>query len=157
MDTYLDMLQDSLKKKLDILNKIIAYQREEMDMLKEESMDMEVFDKSIDKKVALAEGIDKLDDGFEQVYDRIREEMIGHKEKYAVQIRAMQDMIGEVTEKNASIQAEESRIKLAVDNYVRRESAALRQKRDNGKAARSYYNNMKKLNYVDSQFMDKKK
>ncbi len=157
MDTYLDMLQDSLKKKLDILNEIIAYQREEMDMLKEESMDMEVFDKSIDKKVALAEGIDKLDDGFEQVYDRIREEMIGHKEKYAVQIRAMQDMIGEITEKNASIQAEESRIKLAVDHYVRRESAALRQKRDNGKAARSYYNNMKKLNYVDSQFMDKKK
>ncbi len=157
MDTYLDMLQDSLKKKLDILNEIIAYQSEEMDMLKEESMDMEVFDKSIDKKVALAEGIDKLDDGFEQVYDRIREEMIGHKEKYAVQIRAMQDMIGEITEKNASIQAEESRIKLAVDNYVRRESAALRQKRDNGKAARSYYNNMKKLNYVDSQFMDKKK
>ncbi len=157
MDTYLDMLQDSLKKKLDILNEIIAYQREEMDMLKEESMDMEVFDKSIDKKVALAEGIDKLDDGFEQVYDRIREEMIGHKEKYAVQIRAMQDMIAEITEKNASIQAEESRIKLAVDNYVRRESAALRQKRDNGKAARSYYNNMKKLNYVDSQFMDKKK
>ncbi len=157
MDTYLDMLQDSLKKKLDILNEIIAYQREEMDMLKEESMDMEAFDKNIDKKVALAEGIDKLDDGFEQVYDRIREEMIGHKEKYAVQIRAMQDMIAEITEKNASIQAEESRIKLAVDHYVRRESAALRQKRDNGKAARSYYNNMKKLNYVDSQFMDKKK
>ncbi len=157
MDTYLDMLQDSLKKKLDILNEIIAYQREEMDMLKEERMDMEAFDKSIDKKVALAEGIDKLDDGFEQVYDRIREEMIGHKEKYAVQIRAMQDMIAEITEKNASIQAEESRIKLAVDHYVRRESAALRQKRDNGKAARSYYNNMKKLNYVDSQFMDKKK
>lgn len=157
MDTYLDMLQDSLKKKLGILNSIMEYQREESDMLKSEGVDMEAFDKNISEKVALAESIDSLDDGFEQVYARIREEMISHKEKYAVQIRKMQDMIGEISEKSVLIQAEENRIKLEVDNFAKRESAALRQRRDNGKAARSYYNNMKKLNYVDSQFMDKKK
>lgn len=156
MDTYLDMLQDSLKKKLEILNKIMAHQEKESGMLKE-NMDMEAFDKSVNDKVALAESIDSLDDGFEQVYDRIRQEMIGHKEKYAVQIRALQDLIAEISEKNVLIQAEENRIRLEVDNYAKRESIALRQKRNNGKAARSYYNNMKKLNYVDSQFMDKKK
>lgn len=157
MDTYLDMLQDSLKKKLDILNRIMEYQREESEMLMGESVDMEAFDKNIQDKVALAESIDSLDDGFEQVYDRVRTEMIDHKEKYAVQIKAMQNMIGEISEKNVLIQAEENRLRLEVDNYAKRESAALRQKRDNGKAARSYYNNMKKLNYVGSQFMDKKK
>lgn len=157
MDVYLDMLQDSLKKKLEILNGIMKYQQEESDMLKSGNMDMEAFDQSINDKVALAEKIDPLDDGFEQVYDRVREEMIAHKEKYAAQIRAMQDMIGEISEKNVLIQAEENRIKLEVDNFAKRESAALRQRLDNGKAARSYYNNMKKLNYVDSQFMDKKK
>lgn len=156
MDTYLDMLQDSLKKKLEILNKIMAHQEKESGMLKE-NMDMEAFDKSVNDKVALAESIDSLDDGFEQVYDRIRQEMIGHKEKYAVQIRVLQDLIAEISEKNVLIQAEENRIRLEVDNYAKRESIALRQKRNNGKAARSYYNNMKKLNYVDSQFMDKKK
>lgn len=157
MDTYLDMLQDSLKKKLEILNRIMEYQREESDMLKSENMDKEAFDKNLSEKVALAEDIDSLDDGFEQVYDRVREEMINHKAKYAAQIRSMQDMIGEISEKNVLIQAEENRIRLEVDNYAKRESIALRQKRDNGKAARSYYNNMKKLNYVGSQFMDKKK
>lgn len=157
MDTYMDMLQDSLEKKLDILEKIAVYQKEEMDMLKDESMDMDAFDQNIADKVALAQGIEKLDDGFEQVYDRIREEVIGNKERYAVSIRKLQGMIGEITERNASIQAQESRIKLAVDTYVQRKSAALRQKLDNGKAARSYYNNMKKLNYVGSQFLDKKK
>lgn len=157
MDTYLDMLQDSLKKKLEILNGIMQYQREESDMLKSGNMNMEAFDQNINDKVALAESIDSLDDGFEQVYDRIREELISNKKKYAVQIRAMQDMIGEISEKNVLIQAEENRIRLEVDNFAKRESAALRLRRDNGKAARSYYNNMKKLNYVDSQFMDKKK
>lgn len=177
MDTYLDMLQDSLEKKLDILEKIAAYQKEEMEMLKVDgagadasgqdasdtdaldvdAFDMDAFDRNVADKVALAEGIDKLDDGFERVYDRIRDEMLENKEKYAVSIRKLQDMIGEITEKNASIQAQERRIKQAVDSYTRRKSAALRQKRDNGKAARSYYNNMKKLNYVDSQFLDKKK
>lgn len=157
MDTYLDMLQDSLKKKLDILNRIMDCQREESDMLKDENMDRDAFDRNITKKVELAESIDSLDDGFEQVYDRIREEMVNNKAKYAVQIRNMQNMIAEISEKNVLIQAEENRIKLEVDNYAKRESAALRLRRDNGKAARSYYNNMKKLNYVGSQFMDRKK
>lgn len=157
MDTYLDMLQDSLKKKLEILSKIMECQKQESDMLKGESMDMEAFDKSINEKVALAESLDSLDDGFEKVYDRIREEMINNKGSYVNQIRAMQNMIGEISEKNVLIQAEENRIRLEVDNFAKRESAALRQRRDNGRAARSYYNNMKKLNYVGSQFMDKKK
>ncbi len=157
MDTYLDMLQDSLKKKLDILNRIMRYQKEESDMLQSEGMQMEAFDKSIHEKVVLAESIDSLDDGFEQVYDRIREEMIRNKERYAGSIRAMQNMIAEISEKNILIQAEENRLRLEVDNFAKRESALLRQKRDNGKAARSYFNNMKKLNYVGSQFMDKKK
>ena len=153
----MDMLQDSLKKKLDILNRIMRYQKEESDMLQSESMQMEAFDKSIHEKVVLAESIDSLDDGFEQVYDRIREEMIRNKERYAGSIRAMQNMIAEISEKNILIQAEENRLRLEVDNFAKRESALLRQKRDNGKAARSYFNNMKKLNYVGSQFMDKKK
>lgn len=157
MDTYLDMLQDSLKKKLDILNRIMDCQREESDMLKDENMDRDAFDRNITEKVELAESIDSLDDGFEQVYDRIREEMVNNKAKYAVQIKNMQNMIAEISEKNVLIQAEENRIKLEVNNYAKRESAALRLRRDNGKAARSYYNNMKKLNYVGSQFMDKKK
>lgn len=157
MDTYLDMLQGSLKKKLEIINRIMDYQKEEADMLRLEEMEIEAFDKSIAEKVELAESISALDDGFEQVYDRIREEIIGNKAKYAKQIQAMQNMIGEISEKNVLIQAEENRLKLEVDNYAKKASAALRQKRDNGKAARSYYNSMKKLNYVDSQFMDKKK
>lgn len=157
MDTYLDMLQDSLRKKLDILNRIMRYQKEESDMLRAENMEMDAFDRSINEKVVLAESIDSLDDGFEQVYDRIREEMIKNKQKYAKAIRAMQDMIAEISEKNVLIQAEENRLRLEVDNFAKRESALLRQRRDNGRAARSYYNNMKKLNYVGSQFMDKKK
>jgi len=156
METYLDMLQDSLRKKLEILDKIMTCQKEESGMLKGGSMDRDVFDRSMTEKVELAESIDSLDDGFEKVYDRIREEMIAHKEGYVNQIRALQNMISEISEKNVLIQAEENRIRLEVENYAKRESAALRQRRDNGKAARSYYNNMKKLNYVGSQFMDKK-
>ena len=156
METYLDMLQDSLRKKLEILDKIMTCQKEESDMLKGGSMDRDVFDRSMTEKVELAESIDSLDDGFEKVYDRIREEMIAHKEGYVNQIRALQNMISEISEKNVLIQAEENRIRLEVENYAKRESAALRQRRDNGKAARCYYNNMKRLNYVGSQFMDKK-
>ena len=103
METYMDMLQDSLRKKLEILDKIMTCQKEESDMLKGGSMDRDVFDRSMTEKVELAESIDSLDDGFEKVYDRIREEMIAHKEGYVNQIRALQNMISEISEKNVLI------------------------------------------------------
>lgn len=157
MNTYIKMLQESLEKKIAILDKVMEHEKKEQDMLKEDSLDMEAFDKSMDEKVAAIQEIDQLDEGFEKVYDRIREEIITNKEKYASQIKRMQDMIAEITEKNASIQATESRIKAAVENYAKKQNDAYRQKRDSGEAVRSYYNNMRKLNYVGSQFMDQKK
>ena len=156
MDTYLKMLGESLDKKLEILSKVMRVDESELSMLKQEHFDMESFDKSVDEKLKLMGQIDKLDEGFETVYDRIREKLLTNKDAYAPQIKRLQEQISRITEMNVSIQALESRIKLAVDNYAKRESTTLNQRRNSGKAAQSYYNNMRKLNVVDAQFMDSK-
>ena len=157
MDTYLQMLKESLDKKIEILNQILQYEERQQEMVKQENFDYEAFDKSVNEKVVLVDQIDALDDGFEKVYDRIRSELFLHKEKYAEQIRILQNQISEITDKNVAIQAMESRIKMAVDNRVKKDRLDLQQRRNSGKAAQSYYSNMRKLNYVDAQFMDRKK
>lgn len=156
MDTYLKMLGESLDKKIEILDRITQIDQNELELLKKEHFDMDGFDKSVDEKLKLMGQIDKLDEGFETVYDRIREKLLTNKDAYAPQIKRLQEQISQITEMNVSIQALESRIKLAVDNYAKRESATLNQRRNSGKAAQSYYNNMRKLNVVDAHFMDSK-
>lgn len=153
----MQMLKESLDKKLEILNQIMEYEQKQQDMIKLDAFPYEEFDKSVDEKVALVEQIDKLDEGFEKVYDRIRSQLLTNKDQYAEQIRLLQGLIAEITEKNVSIQAMESRIKMAVDQKIKKDRLDLQQRRNSGKAAQSYYTNMRKLNFVDSQFMDRKK
>ena len=156
MDTYLKMLSESLDKKIQILNQIMQIGQEELELLKQEPFNMNSFDKSVDEKLKLMGQIDKLDEGFENVYDRIRKQMLAHKDEYAPQIKHLQEQISRITEMNVSIQALESRLKLAMDQYAKRENTTMNQKRNSGKAAQSYYNNMRKLNYVSAQYMDSK-
>ena len=157
MDTYLKMLGESLDKKIAILERIMQIDQNELELLKKEQFDMDGFDKSVDEKLKLMGQIDKLDEGFEMVYDRIRTQMLERKAEYAVQIKHLQQQISRITEMNVSIQALESRIKLAMDSFAKRENTTMNQRRNSGKAAQSYFNNMRKLNVVDSHFMDSKK
>ena len=68
MDTYLQMLKESLDKKIEILNQILQYEEQQQEMVKQENFDYEAFDKSVNEKVVLVDQIEALDDGFEKVY-----------------------------------------------------------------------------------------
>jgi hypothetical protein len=68
----------------------------------------------------------------------------------------MQKLITEVTEKSVSIQAEEERNKALIESRFNREKNRIKSGRSSSRVARDYYNNMNKLNHIDSQFWDKK-
>ena len=99
----------------------------------------------------------ELDEGFETVYDRIKEQLIGRKEQYAVQIRILQNLISELTDKSVKLQAMEQRNKTAVEQQFRKSREKIRQGRQNKQAALNYYKNMNHSNYVPPQFLDDKK
>ena len=48
--SYLDILEDSLKKKKTVLESIEKYNLSQSELLKDESFDMEQFDVLVDKK-----------------------------------------------------------------------------------------------------------
>ena len=98
MDNYLSVLEDSLKKKLQILDELTDYTTQQQELLKVEELDYEAFDRLVDQKEPLIQRIMELDQGFETVYDRIKEQLLGNKEQYAAQIRALQSLIGELTD-----------------------------------------------------------
>lgn len=157
IENYLTILEDSLKQKITVLDEIAGQNTEQEALLRQETLPLEEFDKCVDYKDALIQEIGKLDEGFDSLYEKIRDQLLENKETYKEQIARIQQLISEVTEKSVSIQAQEARNKKAVEDYFAKEKQQLREGRQNSKAAYDYYKSMNNANVVSPQFMDQKK
>ena len=157
IENYLNILEDSLLKKKDVLRRIQEVNETQTQILKTEPVDLELFDQGVDEKDLYIKELTVLDEGFENLYDKIKEELIGNKQKYAKKIKKLQQLISEITDTSVSIQAQEERNKTLVETCFKKERSNLGKSRKNSKAAYGYYQNMSKAGVQESFFMDKKK
>lgn len=156
MNYILILLQD-LKKKSLVLDGIINANQKQKEALEDPNLDPEDFDKLVEEKTQLIEELERLDSGFEQVFSRVREELQVNKESYKAEIREMQKMIREITDKSATIQTGELRNKELMQKKFSDVKRQVREIRASQKVVNQYYKNMMKANYVEPQFMDNKK
>ena len=151
------ILVESLEKKSRILDEIMEENEAQERLFKQEELDMEALDASTNRMGELAEKLELLDEGFESVYDRIRQELIENKSAYRTEIKRMQELIAVITEKVVSINAARMRNKLQAENRFKKSRQQIGKASSKMKVSQNYYNNMNRLNYVDPQFYDNKK
>ena len=154
--SYLTILEESLEQKAAVLDEIMGYCREQEALLKQDTLSLEEFDACVDKKDACIQKLNKLDEGFEALYERLKEQLAAGKDAYKDQIARIQQKITVITEKSVSIQTQEARNKKMVEGYFAKERKQLRQGRQTSKAAYGYYKNMNNSNEVPPQFLDSK-
>lgn len=157
MKSYLQILQDSLVKKMHLLDQIEKKSLEQAEMLKNSTVDLELVDFNMDEKAELIEEVLALDEGFESLYEKIREQLITNKAQYKSEIETLKKMIESVTAKSASIQAIEARNKAQMEVVFAGHKKGLQSKRNAMSVARDYYQNMNKVKHVTPQFLDQKK
>lgn len=151
------ILLQSLEKKNVLLDQMISLNSEQEVILKREEFDMDAFDEAINRQSACLEELDKLDHGFEAVYDRVREELMQNKERYRTEIAGMKEQIQQITDKIVTINAGNMRNKMLAENQFKKKQLAIGSGMSKNKAASNYYNSMNNLNYVSPQFYDSKK
>lgn len=156
MDNYLKILEESLRKKLRVLDEIQSYNEKQKQIFQSDSVEMGEFDAAVEEKGKLIEQITKLDEGFEALYSNVSKELDGNREKYAKQIQTLKRLVQQVTEKGVSVQAQEARNKALIEAYFAKERGQLRLGRQASKAAYDYYKNMNNSNTVPPQFLDSK-
>lgn len=156
MEGQLNVLSESLDEKIQILQEIQGYCELQEGAFQDGKADLEAFDNAMEAKDQLIDRLTRLDDGFETLYAKLSKELEGNRERYASQIRAMQEKITRVTELSVSIQAQEARNKKRVEEYFAAARQEIGQNRRGSKAAYGYYQNMRGTGYVSSQFMDSK-
>ena len=153
---YMDMLVECLEKKNQILDSLTVLNKKQTELIQDENFSLSEFDKCVEEKGILIDNILKLDSGFEGLYNKVGKTVADNPSEYKEQLSAMQKLITQITEKSVSIQAEEERNKKLIESRFSREKSRIKSGRSQSRVALDYYNNMNKLNHVDSQFWDKK-
>lgn len=156
VQTYIDIMLQSLEKKEVILDNIIELNKEQRNALENPNLTPDEFDEIVEAKGQLIEQLNLLDSGFEKLFDRTKEELNGHKDEHAEKIRLMQGHIKSITDKSVEIQAQESRNKDLMTKKFMMIKEQARAFRTSGRVANQYKQNMDKLNFIDPQFMDNK-
>ena len=147
----------SLKKKIQVLDCIIDANIRQKADLENPNLDPDDFDKTVEEKSRYIEQLDLLDSGFDKLFARVKEAVENNKPAYKNEIKEMQTLITRITEKSSEIQVQEMRNKdLMVQKFTKIHKQA-RDVRANQQAVNQYYQNMKRLNVIDPQFMDNKK
>ena len=147
----------SLKKKEEVLDSMIRINQRQKEELDNPSLDPDDFDATFAEKEKLIEQLDTLDNGFQELFEKIREDLTQHQAEYRDEIAQMQECIRRLTAKSADIQTQETRNKALMEQKFASVRRQVKEVRKSQKIVNQYYKNMMKTNYVEPQFTDKKK
>ena len=153
----LDMLEESLVKKIEVMKKIEEENEKQKKLLSNpDNVDETAFDKILDDKGELIDQLLKLDDGFQTLFDKVKEEVGQNKDQYKQQIKRMQEYIRDITAMSASIEAAEHRNKRLAEEYFSAARQKMNYSRQTSAAAFNYYRTMNNFKDIPPQFLDNK-
>lgn len=156
-NTYINILSDTLVKKNTVMDKLIEVTLKQEEYINSTSLDMDKFNETLADKERLIEQLNQLDMGFEKIYDHVSEEIRNNTLQHKDQIIFLQNLIKQVTEKSARLQAIEIRNKGKLEIYFSGRKKEIKNFKRSSQTATSYYKNMTSQYQGESYFLDKKK
>lgn len=160
MDNYLKIMIDSLVKKSEYLRDIIEKNNLQEKCIQGkdyDEIDWDAFNLLVTEKEILIDRINTMDEGFQSLYDRIKEQITDNKDKYKDEIATIQNLIRTVTDQSVEITTGEERNRRQIEKIMGARKKVIRGKRNSLKVAQSYYQSMRGHATEDLSMMDKKK
>lgn len=145
VDDYIQIMIESLNKKSEILDRIIVNNEEQHKCVENkefEEINWDSFNLIVAQKQASIDRIVKMDEGFQSLYDRVKEQLNDDRDKYADKIKEIQKLIGEITDKGAKITTGEERNRKIIDKVFGSRKKEIKRTRNSLKVASSYAQTM---------------
>lgn len=156
--TYVNMMVDVLQRKRAILEQLLEDTREQERLLLNEKMDVDAFNALVESKGTQIEELNEIDEGFDALFQRVKSEIVSHRENYRSQIETMQSLIAEVSSLGVSVQALEQQNCERFKAFLARERQGIRDFHVNNRMASAYYQNMPNIHRDNqSYFLNEKK
>ena len=155
---YISMMEDSLKKKKSVLEKVYDLSSRQNDFLCAETLDSDAFSESIDQKGKKIEELERLDSGFDKLYSDFEKELIENRAQYQKEIESMKKLIGEITDLSIKIQVLEKKNDEKFKDYLSSEKQRIRKANISQQTAMGYVRNMAESHKPgDSYFINEAK
>lgn len=153
--TYLVVMIDTLKKKLSMLDELMEMTKYQGKLISEEKVDSDEFDGLFISKQEVIDRLNKADEGFELIFERVREELTEHPALHGQEISMMKKLITEITEKSMTLQAEEGHNRSAMELYFANQRRGIHNVKKSQQGISNYYKSMSGVG--QSYYMDRKK
>ncbi len=145
VDDYVQIMVESLSKKSELLDKIISSNEEQHECVANKTfdeVDWDSFNLIVEQKQQVIDRIVKMDEGFQSLYDRVKEQLNEDKDKYADKIREIQRLIGIITDQGARITTGEERNRKIIEKTFGDRKKEIKRTRNSLRVASSYAQTM---------------
>ena len=156
--TYISILIDSLKKKIEVLERLRDDTEKQEEILSRDELDFDAFNKTIESKEKLLARLSELDDGFLEVYEKVAPLFKNDKESYENEITYLKELVRRVTDYSTMLTALEERNKVKLSIHLNRGKQRIKEYKQSSKTVAAYYKNIaNKRTPEGSTFYDRKK
>lgn len=118
ISNFVQILIDALTKKERLLEEILKLCKAQEECIKKDVPDLNEYIQCSDKKAELSKLVEKIDEGFLAVYDRVKDELEGNPTQYVDSIRKMKALVTAISEKTASVGVTEQRLNVEFKKRV---------------------------------------
>lgn len=157
INTYLNILIDSLDEKSDVLKDIYEVTKRQNEYVNQEKIELDEFNVFITEKQQYIDALEILDSGFQSTFDRISEELKQNTDLYKDKIKLLKDKITSVSEIGIEIQVMEEKNKNKIEDHFNNKKRKIKTFKKSKKTATNYYKNMNNSFRGQSYFVDNKK
>lgn len=155
---YISALQKSLQDKWEVIQRLYDLTKNQAELLHQEKLDTDVFEGIMLQKDELIQKMQRLDNSFESLFDKVGGFLKANSAKYRMQIEEMQGCIRQITDYSVKLQAMELRNKEAFALYLANERKEIRSFNASSRMAGAYHQNMANQHQEwQTYFLDKKK
>lgn len=156
-NVYVSALQDSLRKKKAVLQKLYDLTKQQAEVLEQESVDTDRFDELMEAKDGEIAVLNSLNAGFQSLFQKVENTLQDQRYQYEKQIRQMQEDIRAITDLGVQIEGLEHQNRDAFQAYLMKERKEIQAGRASSRTAVTYYQNMPNQHHEwQTYFMDQK-
>ena len=149
---YVTMMVDTLKKKEQILRSLLQRTKEQETLLRSEELDQDEFSATIEAKGTEIDELNEIDEGFEALFQAVKQEITSNRDDYRSQIEAMQSLISEISDLGVQIQALEKQNSERFKMYLSDKRKEIHDFHVNNRTASNYYQNMANVHTTDQSY-----
>lgn len=155
--TYIQILIDSQHQKVETLEKILELTKEQSELLEDPSFETDDFTNIIQKKEKYISKLEVLDKGFQQLFEKVKDEISVKKYKYKEEIEQLKETIIIISALGTELELKEKANKRKIETFFSLKKREIKEFKKSKQTVDNYQKNMNGQDDDSSFFFDSKK